>query len=309
VLQVPAADRNVTELPHGLPAVARTASTRPTLAPTAASTLQAEKVIQDDLHRLDEDDDAVSQATSFVSSRAEGRGSDKLRVTRIQDMSKNHEPFECPYCFGIVQAKRQRSWRKHVLSDLRAYICTVADCGSGLFEDKEVWIRHEMDAHRRQWSCSTCGKKAFQSAKDLEQHMYRMHDASALPKTVLLQVAAASSQPISEISAAECPLCDRLDQDMREEMLRLGTEITASTRVMVPVRKLEDHLAEHLEQLALFAIPPTIDGNVESDSRKGRGEDNDHGDQHVSFCPTRSCDPVLARPISHAILVISRRSP
>lgn len=286
-LQVPAGDRHLAELVHALPATAKTASTRPTLTPTAASTLQAEKVTQDALHRLDEEDDAVSQATSFVSSRADGGGLDKLNVTRIQDMSKNHEPFECPYCFGFVQAKRQRSWHKHVLADLRAYVCTIDGCSSGLFEDKDDWMRHEMDVHRRQWSCSTCGKKSFQSAQDLELHMCRKHDAGALPEAVLTQVAAASSQPMSEISASECPLCNQLDQDMRSEMMRLGTGVPPSTAIMVPAKKFEDHLAEHLEQLALFAIPPAVDGNVESDSREGRGVDEGNGDELVSvsiFC-------------------------
>lgn len=217
-----------------------------------------------------------------MSSRADGGGPDKLHVTRIHDTSKNHEPFECPYCFGFVQAKRQRSWRKHVLADLRAYVCTVAGCSSGLFEDKDDWMRHEMDVHRRQWSCSTCGKNSFQSAQDLVQHMCRKHDAGALPQAVLSQVAAASSQPVSEISASDCLLCDQLDQDMRSEMMRLGTEVSASTAIMVPARKFEDHLAEHLEQLALFAIPPAIDGNVESNSRKGGGMAEGDGDQQVS---------------------------
>lgn len=196
-------------------------------------------------------------------------------------MSKDHEPFECPYCYGIVQAKRQRSWRKHVLADLRAYNCTFPDCSSGLFEDGESWFQHELHAHRRQWNCHSCDKKGFNSSQDLVKHLRRAHDSAALPDEVLSQVVAANSQPVAEISASDCPLCDQLEHDMRAEASRLGTEIALSSRVMLPISQFERHLGDHLEQLALFAVPPTIDGNVESHSKKGTGDLDDPEDHQV----------------------------
>ncbi|KAK6416297.1 hypothetical protein LTR95_017477, partial [Oleoguttula sp. CCFEE 5521] len=249
---------------------APTASTRPTLTPTAASTLQADQVAKDDLQNLDRDDDAVSQATSFMSSHADGETAEGLHVVRLSTPRKDDEPFECIYCHAIVAAKRQRSYKKHVYADLRAYICTFEDCNTGLFEDRDAWWQHELDIHRRQWSCQSCQGKTFDTAAALQKHLRVAHDAAALPDDLLAQIAAASSSPMLEVAASDCPLCDDFDSVIRQEAAKLQISIPDHHQIKVPLKRFQQHLGYHLEQLALFAVPPQIDGNIESGSRHSR---------------------------------------
>jgi hypothetical protein len=54
-------------------------------------------------------DDAQSQM-SEATSMAEDE-SNRLRVESLDDVSKGIIPFECHYCFGIHNIKRERAWR------------------------------------------------------------------------------------------------------------------------------------------------------------------------------------------------------
>lgn len=91
-------------------------SSGPTMALTTASTLQASNIKPEEIPQavsrdLDDDfGDAKSHATSFVSSGASD-DSGKLRVTILSEMQTNGVEFECPYCGGIVTARKQRSWK------------------------------------------------------------------------------------------------------------------------------------------------------------------------------------------------------
>ena len=78
---------------------------------TAASTLQVQKLAGLDLNRLDDDDDDnISQATSFVSEA--GPDDEYMsKVIELDKLTKHREPFECPYCHGMVQFRNQRAWR------------------------------------------------------------------------------------------------------------------------------------------------------------------------------------------------------
>jgi len=245
--------------------------TRPTLSPTTASTLQPDKIVRDDLQDLDDRDDAISQSTSVAYSQANEEDSGHLRVVRLQDVTDNSEPFECPYCFNIVQARRQRSWRKHVLSDLRAYVCMFEDCDAGMFEDKAAWAQHDAE-HRHQWDCqhcrNTCGP--FSSPGGLYEHMRSLHAGDELPSEVLNQVVKASSRPMDE-TAPDCPLCD-FDAEVHQQASKSGQAVPPGSQALIPLVELQKHLALHQEQLALFAIPPTIDKGVESESRRGKSQ-------------------------------------
>lgn len=178
----------------GLHAPSTTAlSSRPTFSLTTASTLQPGRLVQEDLQNLDRFDDNASQATSVDYSFNPGEQSSGLNVVQLQGLTKENEPFECPYCFGIIQATRQRSWRKHVFSDLRAYACIFQDCDAGLFEERTVWMIHELEHHRRQWECQRCKEKVFESKQTLLDHIHSTHKDSSLSGDLLSQVAEVSS--------------------------------------------------------------------------------------------------------------------
>jgi len=260
----------------------KTPMTRPTLSPTTASTLQPDKIAEDDLQDLDDRDDEVSQNTSVAYSQANEQDSGHLRVVRLQDLSHDNEPFECPYCFSIVQARRQRSWKKHVLSDLRAYVCMFEDCDAGLFEDKAAWAQHDAEEHRRHWNCQHCQNNCgpFSSPRALHEHMRSVHAGDDLPVEVLTQIVKTSSCPSIE-TAPDCPLCD-FDAEVHQHANMLGQAVPVGSQAVIPLVELQKHLALHQEQLALFAIPPTIERGVESESRHGRSQVDADGQTKVS---------------------------
>jgi hypothetical protein len=243
--------------------------TRPTLSPTTASTLFPDKIMRDDLQNLDDgDDDARSQTTSVAHSQVDPKDSGLLHVPRLEDVSNGNGPFECPFCFGIVQAKRQCSWRKHVLSDLRAYVCMFEGCDAGLFEDKMAWQTHDSECHQRQWRCQHCRTGAFSSASSLQDHLRSMHDSGKLPKDLIARVVDASTVTSSEV-VPDCPLCD-FEDEIRAEAMSRSQELSTNSQVVIPLADYHRHLAFHQEQLALFAIPPAIERSVESESTHGR---------------------------------------
>jgi hypothetical protein len=82
-----------------------------TAVSTAASTLHPQKLAEMNLNQLDfDDDDNVSQATSFVSETGPNHEY-KSGVIELSKLAKPREPFECPYCHGMVQFRNQRAWR------------------------------------------------------------------------------------------------------------------------------------------------------------------------------------------------------
>lgn len=197
-------------------------------------------------------------------------GSGVLHVPRLEDVSHGGQPFECPFCFGIVQAKRQHSWRKHVLSDLRAYVCMSQGCNAGMFEDKIAWQAHDSECHQRQWSCQHCQVGPFASANSLQDHLRSTHDVGELPVDILAQVVNASSHPLSE-AAPNCPFCD-FEDEVRRDAVSRGHDLLPSAQIAIPLSDFHRHLAFHQEQLALFAIPPAIERNVESGSTHSRSK-------------------------------------
>ena len=242
--------------------------TRPTLTPTTASTVDPDKIAPERLLNLDGegDDDVRSHSTSFVSSKANDDALDGLGVTRLQALSKDGTPFECPYCFAMMQTKRQRTWRRHVFRDLRAYVCTFEQCTAGLFEDREAWFQHEMDVHRRQWVCQSCPSRPFKEVEQFERHLQKAHLGTVLSQNVLSRIVEASSHPIIEIAASACPFCDSWDSALRVEAKSQGLLVPDTDSLNVPTTRFQQHLAEHQEQLALFAITPEIEARSDSHS-------------------------------------------
>lgn len=86
-------------------------SSRPTLAPTDASTLKVDMLPPVQGDHIEQLDERLSQATSVVTSTHEHHEDGELQVIRLNEISKDGQAFECPYCWSIVQTRRQRTWR------------------------------------------------------------------------------------------------------------------------------------------------------------------------------------------------------
>ncbi|KAK5164619.1 uncharacterized protein LTR77_009825 [Saxophila tyrrhenica] len=224
---------------------------------TKASTLQADRVEAMAFMNLDDDEhDNISVATTFIST-ASGKESTRSQVVKLESLTKDHEPFECPYCRGMVHFKSQKAWRKHVFRDLRAYVCTSRDCDSGLFEDKSAWFDHELESHWRVWICLACSSKTSHSRSEFEAHLQKVHGYT--DTRVTASISNASSRPVAEIICTACPCCD----DWPEQ---LGIPSEQRDTTAVSLNMFRQHLGSHQEQLALFAITSDFEKEVDSDS-------------------------------------------
>jgi len=119
------------------------------------------------------------------------------------------------------------------LSDLQPYICTYTDCQlhEYFFDNREDWFHHESRTHRMEWFCNTEPHQSFVDNQDFLDHMQHVHSES-LTGNQLLSIHRGFQRPSNMVSGI-CTLCGE------------------------HANNLKSHLARHLEQLALFAIPQT----------------------------------------------------
>ncbi|KAF4549451.1 Hypothetical protein D9617_21g096720 [Elsinoe fawcettii] len=206
--------------------------------------------------------------------------------------------FVCPYCCTIVTDLNDASWRKHVLDDLKPYVCTRPRCElpEDFFESRNDWKLHEIQDHPRAYRCAVDAHGVFLVEEKFRQHMETEHD---LPIDQSCSLMDSFKRPVAANTEEDCHLCGRR------------------------TKKLETHLARHLEQVALFAIPrqdyardddvdlhqQSQDGEPNSNAAIGRSEkewletqaaetftidsDVSHSEGHVDFTDVVDTDNVL----------------
>ena len=144
------------------------------------------------------------------------------------------------------------------MTDLEPYICTFGGCirPGKTYGIKRDWIQHEVDVHqtRKTWSCRPC-KTEFMSRKAFDDHMRESH-IGLNAEYQLDTFAKVCERSLGKVEyRTQCPLC---------------LEFCHSDR------KLRKHLADHLEQIALFAALPArqqLDSDDELDLMEDSGSD------------------------------------
>ena len=117
-----------------------------------------------------------------------------------------------------------------------------------MFDDRRTWIDHEMQNHRRSLACQLCGTDAHTSEISLSTHMTEKHGPLEPDQVVALVMI--SSRPKEVSALQECVLCDwTATAELLDQANGTCHNLTISTR------RLMNHIARHLEQLALFALP------------------------------------------------------
>jgi len=154
-----------------------------------------------------------------------------------------------------------------VHSDLSSYTCLAENCGELFFESRRKWWAHEMEAHRRNWTCGLC-KARLPNMAAVKGHLQAAH-GDHVRDDQLDDVAARFGRPVTHFPASDCPLCD-YPSILRQRGL------SEQEIAQVPAEKFGRHLARHLEQLALFVLPSTdlIDEDVLTDEERERGEES-----------------------------------
>ncbi|KAL8931098.1 MAG: hypothetical protein Q9208_000201 [Pyrenodesmia sp. 3 TL-2023] len=209
-----------------------------------------------------------------------------LRIPDPPKPSPGMTEFECPYCYTIYRFRsgetwrRKKEWKQHVLRDLQPYICTFGDCpqASTLYERRGDWMHHEVQYHRKEWSCNAIGHNIYNSRDKFIAHMACEHRESvnAFQGNRLIDML---ERPATS-SRFACPLC----RDERYMDLDLG--------------RLERHLGRHLQILATFSLPSLGSGGHESndsrvaqesnDSRVARSQDTSQRKSESNPCPSDS---------------------
>jgi pentatricopeptide repeat protein len=234
---------------------------------TKATTIAAEQITPR-LHvaeNLDSEDDARSYTTVSRSIDGDHESLTTVRIPKLETLRVSHEKeFECPFCFRIKKFKSERIWRKHVFVDLRPYVCTFINCDAPYFGDINEWFQHEMMFHRVSYKCFLCPNKTYYDEGKYTSHLRREHadmidDDGEQPGRDLAR------KPLAQIPASDCPCCSDWADRLKEREIETSGSSPTGTLAVTPV-VFKRHLAGHLEQLALFAVPiaATTDDNENS---------------------------------------------
>jgi hypothetical protein len=221
----------------------------------------------DHLAEFDDTESNVSK-TSYAPSNADAG------LLRVPPLPKEYVdgPFQCPFCCMIVSIRTRRDWKKHVFRDLRPYVCLASSCGTPeqLYLRRGDWIDHMKQDHWKAWRCPFACSHLLHSKLDFLTHIKQSHPEGAFARN-LDTLESLSSQPDLAKAKGTCPLCP--------------FSIASHTQYA-------SHVATHVEQLALFALPTSqgADHSDEDDSEASSAvfaphppgsDSSDGGDKHV----------------------------
>lgn len=174
-----------------------------------------------------------------------GKGIDLPPPPKSADGDKE---FECPYCWIVCPARygKGRAWRTHLLQDLQPYGCTYQDCESShlLFRSRREWAEHEA-SHRKVWRCPEHPTAVFHSQSGLEDHLRQTH-LDSFPESQLVTIAKVGEATTIDLRE-RCPICCA-PTDAKE------------------IGDLQSHIANHLERIATFALPHSMEDDSDGAS-------------------------------------------
>ncbi|RPA81003.1 hypothetical protein BJ508DRAFT_118081 [Ascobolus immersus RN42] len=179
---------------------------------------------------------------------------------------KEGKSATCPFCFHVIEEEevKQTSWPRHVLKDLRPYICLFPNCeqSQALFRTPEDWLAHIQTRHATVWCCLNPQHQSttYGSGQALKEHFALQHPELSKEQANRLITNAAVAIPDvfsvlskeMEMEAGVCPFC-KTKPDASELLLnerKDGQEVEKPT-------VLYHHILQHLEALALKSLPET----------------------------------------------------
>lgn len=138
------------------------------------------------------------------------------------------------------------TFRKHIFSDLQPYVCTFENCSVTAFSNRNDWFQHELDNHRRQWECILCDnpRPNFSRKAQIATHLIEHHEGNVTENQVDLIICVCEG-PMTKFDAFACPLCSEWVPPLEDS---------------INLREFRRHLARHLQQISLEALPLYIEG-------------------------------------------------
>ncbi|MCJ1242896.1 hypothetical protein MMC30_000092 [Trapelia coarctata] len=253
-----------------------------TLVQTTASTY-----VKLDLDDGEKTSDADRTETSYVTSVDEQERR-TIEVPPLPEIAQGGAPFECQYCFTIQSVKNPRAWKKHVFSDLEPYMCTFEDCSSQLFSSRQMWFAHELSVHRREWVCGHCSS-TYESEETFTAHMNRRHQGS-FTEAQLPALVQKFQRPLSKIPPSACPFCTEWEAALRQNQ-GPKSSVDPSDILVVEASEFCKHVATHMEELALFALPDRYDDSGSDGVRSGSIPSNEVDVQKSSMSDRTNHSP------------------
>lgn len=190
-----------------------------------------------------EDSRSVASESSYATSAGSVQ---KARMPSMPKGARAGLPFECPYCRTIEVIKDTQAWIKHVYKDLQPYMCTFENCATPneMYDGRRQWFNHEMQKHRRSWTCHGHCNQAFISEDAFTKHIRKNLRGQYSDSQIPILIEMWGSQVGPHVGSS-CPLC--------------SDHVAGSIQ-------LQRHLGRHLEEIALFALPSD---DIESDNEDG----------------------------------------
>ncbi|KAI0205182.1 hypothetical protein F4808DRAFT_274939 [Astrocystis sublimbata] len=216
---------------------------------TKATTLMPER-LNEQLEEFEENDAISMMSVTTVSS------SNLLLLPKLETLSPDGEPFECPICCTIQQIQHEKGWKQHAFGDLKAYVCTRGSsetCGRLFFADRTSWFQHELSAHLSAYQCSICGEKSSSGREGLQQHLNSRH--GGLSSEQLLPLTDAGIRAPNFFRPQDCPFCEDWVVRLQGKAEEMGSSFL---NLKVSMSRFKRHVAAHQEDLALFAMPRNI---------------------------------------------------
>ncbi|KAH7367165.1 hypothetical protein B0T11DRAFT_50862 [Plectosphaerella cucumerina] len=188
-----------------------------------------------------------------------------------RDFDQRLGKVSCSFCMRMISKEEAQEprWTRHVLKDIKPYICLFPGCGHGdaLFSSTEEWLGHLQWQHTIMWACQAAGheNQAFGSEKELERHIRDIHPGSfaesqlphlvaqgarPAPDTFAMLAMLLESKDPEESLANPCPIC----RDFQP-----STQAGQDQAESGPSGDIQAHILEHLETIALISLPGTED--------------------------------------------------
>lgn len=194
-------------------------SSRPSTFFTKASSIVPGQITSQMLtayEEMDPEEDARSYTTISRSVSGDLDSSASSKIPKLEDIrGASKREFECPFCFRMKNIKSEKVWRRHVLSDLRAYVCTFPNCDAPYFSDINEWFRHEMQNHRSRYVCQLCQGSEYLLKENYLAHVRKRH-AFILENADEQAALEISQRPVAQMRPQQCPCCsdwiERLEQ-------------------------------------------------------------------------------------------------
>lgn len=145
-----------------------------------------------------------------------------------------------------------------------------------MFESRSEWDVHELQFHRREWTCGKPEHKIFTQKRAFEDHL--RHDHRDAFSETQLSVFVKTCERALQSDTIECPLCT---EDSTIEGDDKNEPVIYREPKYIPLKQYKSHLGRHMERLSLFAISSTED---EAEDQKSLPSNNlNSGDSRLTW--------------------------